>query len=380
MIWDNSPDLLVVLVFFFSSLGGVVILFKYLASTAETTPRRFGGGLAGFIVVFGSLYLSYSRLFEKGYAALGYFLLFQIIALFGSWILFRKLESTAEVMIQRPELRELVGHDVIQNLRIGGGLAGYVVLYGILYSLYVANVDDKIRAQYHWHQEAVGPAKVISRYFDGVTKGQNCEDAYSLLTKRLIQERIEKKKQDWHNPREFCKYYSTNLEHRDIVYKRVATAGDEVRYLVSLDFRDTYIRNEFQECLGRKMVDFAETCNRDAAFSRLKAAIERYARRLGREEEKQLRREVEEAPFSTLVDIAAVHYFLRKFGIEREPGDAVSFFHAMGHAEKVDSKSFQLKIFTLKQEGGGYKIDTIETPISAVYDKESKLPPESWRF
>lgn len=114
-------DLVILLLFFLSSLLAVWILFRFLKAEAETRPLRLSGSLPGFILVFGILYLSYWRLFEKGYAPAVILIVFHFLSLFGSWLLFRKLRSTARVVVDRFSLAELLGEHATGKFRIGGG-------------------------------------------------------------------------------------------------------------------------------------------------------------------------------------------------------------------------------------------------------------------
>lgn len=62
----NNPDivsLIIIIVLFLLSLTAAVILFAFFKSTAVVTSKRYqaGGAIAGFIIVFGLLHLSFVK-------------------------------------------------------------------------------------------------------------------------------------------------------------------------------------------------------------------------------------------------------------------------------------------------------------------------------
>src|SRR5438128_2660112 len=95
---DTTENLIVLLATFIASLLGVVLLFTYLKVGAEASPRKITGALAGFLIVFGLLYGGYSRL-EKNYYSLFAVLLLHGLSLIGSWVLFKRLSSSADIIL-----------------------------------------------------------------------------------------------------------------------------------------------------------------------------------------------------------------------------------------------------------------------------------------
>lgn len=103
---------------------------------------------------------------------------------------------------------------------------------------------------------------MIENFFDGVSSGRNCKKAHDLLTKRLIKERQDQR-QDWSTADEFCKYYATNRGHTNISYKRLRSPAGVIKFLVTVDFSDEYIKNKFREELfGKRLGELKAIGNR----------------------------------------------------------------------------------------------------------------------
>lgn len=382
MIPENVQDLIILIIFFLLSLGTVYVLFRFLKAEAETKPLKLKGSLPGFILVF-ALYLSYWSLFQKGYPVAGILIAFNFLALFGSWILFKKLQSKAHVVVDKWPLRSLLGEHPVRKLRIGGGIAGYAILYLLLYGTYYYVVDNRERIQYQWHQKAIGRATIIETYYRGVSNGSNCAGAYAQLTRRFIEERIGKG-QKWSNASEFCKYFATNRGHTNISYKRLPTGTGQIKFLMTVDFADAYIKNKFREELFESTLAELKGTREPGGSAERGGVLEIFRRtfysqidRMMPSGQKNRLAELGDIKLSTLLDPAAIHYALRRFGIEQQPQDAISFHEKIGDIEKV--RSFQLKIFTLVEEKGAYKIDHIETVLTGTYDQAIPFS-ESWRF
>lgn len=319
-------DLVILLLFFLSSLLAVWILFRFLKAEAETRPLRLSGSLPGFILVFGILYLSYWRLFEKGYAPAVILIVFHFLSLFGSWLLFRKLRSTARVVVDRFSLAELLGEHATGKFRIGGGIAGYVILYLLLYAGYYYTVDYQVRIQYAWQGEAFGAAKVIENFFDGVSSGRNCKKAHDLLTKRLIKERQDQQ-QDWSTADEFCKYYATNRGHTNISYKRLRSPEGVIKFLVTVDFSDEYIKNKFREELFGKRLGELKAIGEQGIleiFSKtFYLQVEKIVPPQKEGMKKDLLGELERLELKHFLAPSSIHNVLRRLRLELQPTDAI---------------------------------------------------------
>lgn len=375
---DHLGDMGVILVVFFASLVAVFVLFRYMRSTAETSGIRISGALVGFLAIFALLYFSYWRLFERTPTTLGAVLVCHFMSLGASWFLFKKLESTADFTLDKATLKLVIPSRTFKGLRLGGAFAGYVLVFELMYGLYAGTIDRPTKLEYAWHQEPGGPAVTIGRYFDGVTRASDCQQAYKLLSQRLIDERIQLG-QIWTTAADFCKYFATNSGHWNIAYKRLTSPDEKIRYQVALDYGDKFLRNELA-AVQRKIGDYPGLCSPEDVSAVLKTSIQHYRRKLSTAEEEALRLEVQNSRVSTLIDPGAVHYYLRKLKMEREAQDAISYFQQMTDADTNSRNVFQLKIFTLVADRGsatGYKIDRVDTPLTGLYSG-NEIP--QWRF
>ena len=317
------------------------------------------------------------------------------MSLAATWILFNSLPSDATLTVSLPDAGAAqLGLAVAQKLKLTGGIAGYFAVYVVLYSGYYFTIDRNLRMQYEWQHEALGGARVVEQFYQGVSSGNDCPTAFLLMTPRLIQERVDAGAQ-WETPDEFCKYYSTNTGHTNLAYKRIRTNDDAVRFLVTVDFTDAYIRNSFAEEMAsatlasldgiqpRAVADEAAVEPAKSAVTTLfeDTLIRRMERLLleGSWETLQDRQsELRSEKINDLLNPGAVNYVLRKFELERRPDASLSPESRCDFETRV-VESFEVKIFTLAPVDGELKINNIQTALTVQYSAGVPLG-EPWRL
>ena len=160
--------------------------------------------------------------------------------------------------------------------------------------------------------------------------------------------------------------------------------------MVTVDFTDEFIRNKFRGEFRNETLSSLEAMQEAGHLGKSNAVSELFQKTfldqimsvIPKEKRKalaEMKIELKDEKLGALLDRGTIHYILRKFDLEGQVRDAISFADSMDASDKITVKSFQLKILTLKKEDDGLKIDNIRTALHGEYVDEVPLS-QPWRF